>query len=344
MKVFALAVGDRTRASSRLRVWDHLDWMRAQGHTVRADHAMPVGAQKITPAVAWWILSRWPGWVWSMLWADRVMIQECLLLAPVLWLRRLGKRRRVLFDFSDPVDTIGHGLRNRLQRLGFAINTRTADHVLVENGAYVTEFQHRGLTASQFYGPVDAERYSTAAAEVRAGQTDGGPVRIGWTGSPGTLSFITPLFPALDALAQRHAITLMLIGVQSVPYTFQHLRVELVRWTEADEFRRVPTFDLGLFALDESPRSARRGAGKLFVYMASGVPFIATDRGIAHDLMTESGVGFGVATPAEWGPVLERAVLAVDERQRMAVQGQRHALATMSYQGYRQTLMSNLGL
>jgi glycosyltransferase involved in cell wall biosynthesis len=279
-----------------------------------------------------------------MLWADRVLIQECLLLAPVLWLRRLGKPRRLLFDFSDPVDTIGQGLRNRLQRLGFAINTRAADHVMVENGAYVAELQRRGLAASQFYGPVDAERYRAAAVQVRATQPAGGPVRIGWTGSPGTLSFITPLFPALDALAQRQAISLMLIGVQSVPYTFRHLQVELVRWTEADEFQRVPSFDLGLFALDESPRSERRGAGKLFVYMASGVPFIATDRGIAHDLMAESGVGFAVATPADWETVLERAVLAVDERQRMAAQGQRHALATMSYQGYRRALVSDLGL
>lgn len=344
MKVFALAVGDRTRASSRLRVWDHLDWLRAQGHTVRAEHAMPVGAQKITPAVAWWILSRWPGWVWSLLWADRVLIQECLLLAPVLWLKRLGTRRQVLFDFSDPVDTIGQGLRNRLQRLGFGLTTGHADHVMVENKSYLDDLRRRGLAASQFYGPVDAERYGQAAAQVQAGKPAGGPLRIGWTGSPGTLSFITPLFPALDALAQRHAITLMLIGVQSVPYTFRHLQVDLVPWTEAGEFEQVPTFDLGLFALDESPKSARRGAGKLFVYMASGVPFIATDRGIAHDLMAESGLGFGVPTPADWGAVLERAIGDTAGRAHMSTAGRQYAMAHMSYQRYRQVLSADLRL
>lgn len=342
MKIFALAVGDRTRASSRLRVWDHLDWLRAQGHTVRVDHAMPVGAQKITPAVAWWIISRWPGWVWSMLWADRILIQECLLLAPVLWLKRLGKKRQVLFDFSDPVDTIGQGLRNRMQRLGFALTTRAADHVMVENGAYLDDLRHRGLAASQFYGPVDAERYGHAAAQVN--RANGPALRIGWTGSPGTLSFIAPLFPALDALAQQHPISLMLIGVQSVPYEFKHLKVDLVRWTEAGEFDLVPSFDLGLFALDESPKSARRGAGKLFIYMASGVPFIATDRGIAHDLMSEACVGFAVPRPADWPDSLSQAIGAAADRQRMSAQGRQFANARMSYQQYRQTLSCHLGL
>ena len=49
----------------------------------------------------------------------------------------------------------------------------------------------------------------------------------------------------------------------------------------------MPTFDLGLFRLDDSEDSRWRGAGKLFIYMAAGVPFVATDDGISGTLLRE---------------------------------------------------------
>lgn len=337
MKLFVLAVGDRTRASSRLRVWDHVDWLTRQGHQVRACYVMPAGQHKITAAVAWLILRQWPMWVWNLFWADRIVVQESLLLAPVLWLTRLGRRRRFVFDFSDPVDTIGTGFRNKLQRLGFAWTTAAADHVIVENAAYVPELRRRGLAVSNCYGPVDVDRYQAAAVVATDHATDR-RLRIGWTGSPGTLAFITPLFAALDAVGATRPIELMLIGVTSITHEFKNLPVILVPWTEAKEFELVPTFDLGLFALDGSVRSGRRGAGKLFVYMAAGVPFAATKFGIADDVMRESGVGYAVDSPEKWQQVLAQAVADEAGRQRMRASGADHATRQFSYASYRQTL------
>jgi len=341
MKLFLLAVGDRTRASSRLRVWDHINWLTQQGHQVRACYVMPPGVHQLTAAVAWRILRQWPIWVWHLLWADRIVVQEALLLAPALWLKRLGKRRRCVFDFSDPVDTIGAGWRNRLQKLGFAWTTGAADHVIVENSAYVPELRKRGLAVSHYYGPVDVDRYQASAAVLPAAAPDQ-PLRVGWTGSPGTLAFITPLFAALDAAASLRPVELMLIGVTSLEHDFKHLSVTLVPWTEAKEFELVPTFDLGLFALDGSARSGRRGAGKLFVYMAAGVPFVATRFGIADDVMREFGVGYGVDSPDQWQQVLVRAISDDQGRQRMRREGASHANLRLSYGAYRRGLAAVL--
>lgn len=341
MKLFLLAVGDRTRASSRLRIWDHVDWLAQQGHDVRAWYVMPAGVHKVTASVAWRILRLWPVWVWNMLWADRIVVQESLLLAPALWLTRLGRRRRFVFDFSDPVDTIGTGFRNKLQRLGFAWTTAAADHVIVENASYVDELRGRGLTVWHCYGPVDVDRYQAAATALSPRSAEH-RLRIGWTGSPGTLAFITPLFAALDAVGATRPIELMLIGVTSITHEFKNLPVILVPWTEAKEFELVPTFDLGLFALDGSARSGRRGAGKLFVYMAAGVPFAATRFGIADDVMRESGVGYAVDSLEKWQQVLAQAVADETGRQRMRASGADHATRQFSYASYRQTLATVL--
>lgn len=342
MKIFLLTVGDRSRASSRLRVWDHVDWLSSQGHRVIADYVMPPGVQRITWAVALRIITRWPIWIWQFLSADRILIQEVLLLAPVLVLKRLGKSRRLIFDFSDPVDTIGSGLRNRLQRLGFAAMTRGADHVQVENVAYQSDLRKCGLSVSQFYGPVNAARYRKSANNQCKLDRQNDSLRIGWTGSPGTLTFIEPLFPILDDLARTYPIELMLIGVTRIDYRFSNLKVLPVRWTEDDEFKLVPSFDLGLFALGSDEKSKRRGAGKIFVYMASGVPFIASRIGIAIDVIRDSASGFSVPEPDEWRAVLERAFSGTAARREMAAKASHFAQARMSYEAYRAMLQENL--
>ena len=297
---------------------------------------MPPNAQRITADVAWRIVSRWPQWAWNFIHADRVFIQETLLLAPLMWIKRWVKPRHVVFDFSDPIDTIGSGLRNSMQQLGFASMTRSADHVVVENAAYLIALRGLGIKVSQFHGPVDVDRYHESACAQPS--RDKNIVRIGWTGSPGTLSFIAPLFPVLDGLARLHRIELMLIGVNSINYSFKFLSVYTREWSEAEEFQLVPSFDLGLFALDGSERSARRGAGKLFIYMASGVPFVATNLGIAQELLSLTASGYPVDSLADWSVVLEHAINSAEERGRKAITAVKYAQKHMSYSEYRRHL------
>lgn len=342
MKIFILAVGDRCRASSRLRVWDHVEWLRNQGHALTVDYVIPPNAKRITVNIAWRILVRWPNWAWQFLCADRVLIQETLILLPLVCIMRWCKSRFVIFDFSDPVDTIGTGFRNRLQRLGFAVMIRSVNHVVVENSVYLADLRERDIVASQFYGPVDVERYQASVPERL--MRNGAVFRIGWTGSPGTLEFISPLFSIIDNLANQYPIELMLIGVKAVDYSFKHLVVHTRDWTEAEEFQIVPSFDIGIFALDGSERSKRRGAGKLFIYMASGVPFVATNLGIAQDLLRMISVGYPVNDLYSWSDVLIKAILSTEERKSMSIAAVKYARLNMSYSAYRNHLIDVLAL
>lgn len=346
MRLFFLAVGDRSRASSRLRVWDHVDWFRANGHDVYIDYVVPSSEQNLTLRLAIRTILKLPVWLYRFFWADAIYLQETLLLAVTINAKNWFKARKLIFDFSDPIDMIGSGWKNMLRRRAFRIITCSADHIIFENAAYFLDFKDRLNSVSQFYGPVDVSRYATfqQLARLPSGAPSNHRVVVGWTGSPATVNLISFLFPILDRIAQVRDITLILIGLTDSPYNFENLSVVVCPWDEAREFELVPTFDVGLFALDHSEKSKRRGAGKLFIYMAAGVPFIATDRGIASDLMNDSGIGFRVARDADWEACLLQAIDDSASRQSASHVGMRYAYEKLSYQRFRELLCRQLKL
>lgn len=342
MRVFLFAIGARDRASSRLRVWDHLDWLCAQGHAVECDSLTPRMSELTRPGLARRVLARLPRWIAAFFRADAIVLQETLLLWPLVALRNLGKRRRLVFDFSDPVDRIhtGRGLLARLRAFAFDRMVRGADVVVVENRRYERQLAGKARRIVHQYGPVDAARYGEGRDRVRSAPRGAGEsrLRIGWTGSPGTYGFIAPLVPIIDRIAAKVPIEMTLIGVKTIPETVAHVKLTLIDWTEGGEFDQIPAFDLALFRLEPTEDARWRGAGKLFIYMASGVPFLATDSGIAHDAMQESRVGFAVADDAHWEQSLRTAIADGEERKRMSQASIAFAGAELSYERYRALL------
>jgi glycosyltransferase involved in cell wall biosynthesis len=339
VRLFLFAIGATDRASSRLRVWDHVDWLRGQGDAVSADSEAPPGAKAVTISYLARLSIRYPVWIARFLKADAIVIQESLALWPLLLVKNLGKRRRVLFDFSDPIDRIGRGFRRRVRRRLIGLVMRRADAVMVENKLYLERVSRLAPRALHFYGPVDSVRY--AAARKRSPQRDGA-LRMGWTGSPGTFPLIAPLLPAIDSLAREQPIELFLIGAGRIKHELAHARLTVAEWREDSEFELVSTFDLGLFRLDGSEDSRWRGAGKLFIYMAAGVPFVASDHGIAATLMRESGIGFAVPDDNRWLDVLRSAAADAHVRRDFAERSVRFARDNLSYELYRSELARQL--
>jgi glycosyltransferase involved in cell wall biosynthesis len=298
------------------------------------------GADKSRLQLLLRLFSRWPIWAVRFLLADKAIVQETLVLWPVVWIRRTVLRRMTIFDFSDPVDQHDSGSCQLLRKIGFEVMTRYSNFVIVENRSYLPELKSKGVDAFSFWGPVDATRY--AAARERRLRRNDDVFRIGWTGSPGTLGFIEGLFPVIDELASERSVELVLIGVKSINYSFRHASVTLKNWDAEAEFEDVATFDLGLFVLERTELGSRRGAGKLFIYLAAGVPFIATDWGIASQVMTETGLGFAVGNSEEWLPKLRHAISNTAERVRFEQEGKAFGERSLSYERFRERLLTFL--
>lgn len=337
-QVFFLAIGARDRASSRLRVWDHVDWLRDQGFDVTAESVLLPAREHTRWRALARLVRRLPGWLAAFARADAVFVQETLILAPFLWLRP-SKKQRLVFDFSDPVDRAGTGLRGAVRRWAFARMVAGADAVVVENRGYMAKLAGKARRIEHQYGPVDARRYAPSQDHSAGG--DDRPLTVGWTGSPGTFGFIEPIFPALAGLHRTRPIELVLIGapaqVPECPFP-----VSCITWDVDTEFAQLPTFDIGLFRLPPGPDGLWRGAGKLFIYIASGVHFVASDAGIAKDVMAETGFGSAVADDGWDTPLAEAYDSVRAQAGRKPPAYRDYAAAHLSYEAYRARLVSVL--
>jgi hypothetical protein len=330
--MFMLAIGDRCRASSRLRVWDHVNELRGSCITLQVDSVVPMALAHRKFALAVRLLVRLPLWIFWLLQARRVYIQETLILWPLVALLAKPMKKIVIFDFSDPIDTLDSGLIGYFRLKGFNAMVRYATHVIVENRVYQKDLPRNDIY--QFYGPVDALRYTKEFNKKPVG-SDQSSLRIGWTGSPGTLKFIVPLFNSLDQLANELNLELFLIGISNHGYKFKNLPVTCIAWNEDQEFSEIPKFDLGLHALDDTPESLKRGAGKLFIYMAAGVPFITDAYGIGSDVAYDSGIGTLVRKKSDWLTSLRSVLTDSEIRAQHSYKGIEYANSNMSYQSFR---------
>ncbi len=342
IKTFCLVIGPRQRASSRLRFHDHEQWLLDNGYDVSSDYVASMDRGFFGIKAKLRVVLRYPLWVLEFSRANIVFMQESMILWPVIWLARcFGLNKKIIFDFSDPVDYTPSKWMRGYRKWMFKGMLERADIVVCENPLYRDLYRDVKPNIRAFYGPVNQLGYQESE-KVESHENDA--IRIGWTGSPGTLALIEPLFPLIDELGKDFNILLTLVGVDNVAFEFTNVKLECHPWSEPLEYSMVPSFDLGLFALDESEKSERRGAGKLFIYMAAAVPFIATRKGIASCVMDESSVGFAVDTPDKWLEVLRLALQDAKTRDKYSEEGEVFAFNNFTYQRYRSELGSFFAL
>ncbi len=374
--ILMVSVGGPRRASSRLRVHAWKPRLQALGHQVAvvALHPDPGDGPAVSPMEAV-LRSRvprlaagmterrfWTGIVAAAQMADAVFLQETV---PPRWATdALGKATgRIVFDFSDPIHTAtgpGHNARHRLmQRM--ITNPRlvhmlgAADAVVLENDRIRPFAEQGGARVEVMRGPIDTDFYTPERDDRLAGGDlqgrasasagDGGdrlPI-VGWTGSNVTLRFLEPLVPMLQRIHRERPFRLHTVGLTEAP-EFDGLDVVNTPWEMEAEARAVAGFDVALAWLPDTPWTRLRGGAKLLVYMAAGVPVVASPGGIGDQVVSHGREGFLAATDAEWATRLTTLLEDPAMRSRMARDARETAVEQHSYQAYLPLLCELLGL
>jgi glycosyltransferase involved in cell wall biosynthesis len=277
-------------------------------------------------------------------WADVVVIQESLLSMGLLrLLKKLNKK--VIFDFSDPVHLLhldtGRSLFKRslfyvTDRRRFYKTLKIASHIVVENESLAV-LKSSKSDAVVMRGPIDCHHFSPVAKNNKE------TVTIGWTGSPSTYSFIEPLLAKIDNLGSKMKLEVVLVGSGKTNVELQNVKVRCVDWSLENERVTIPTFDIGLFNLADTEWDKARGGGKLFVYMACGVPFISPDLGIGRQVYDESGAGVLVENYDNWINTLEQLVTDKDELANLSETARKFALDNYSHESNIETWAKILG-
>ena len=257
---------------------------------------------------------------------DLVLIQrETAPIGPPLVERAL-KRARIpyVFDFDDAIFLRAIHPANRawgwLRRTNVAETTRGASHVIAGN-EYLAEWARRlNERVTVLPTPVDTDRHRPP---VR--RDERGPLVIGWVGSSTTAPHLRMLDEPLHRLAARHDFVVRVIGGD---YDHPTAKVERIPYSLADEPAQVQRFHIGVLPEADDEYTRGKGAFKGMLYMAAGVPVVASPVGVNLEVIGDGGLC--VAGDDEWTAALERLLANADERRRLGAAGRRRIVERYS--------------
>jgi glycosyltransferase involved in cell wall biosynthesis len=339
MKVLLLTRYSRSGASSRLRYYQYLPFLNAQGVDVdvyplfgekylkRLNAGQPQNPASILSAYLHRIYRLISCRAYDLLWIE----YEALPWLPDWVERILG--RCVIPYIVDYDDAIFHRYDQHSSQwvrslLGHKIDAvmRNARLVIAGN-AYLYEkaVQSGAKWVEWLPTVVNSTRY-------RLKSSGNNPVfTIGWIGSPTTVAYLEPVYAALVRLNQRSGIRLVLVGghPKDISGAFP---VECRSWSEETEVEQILDFDVGIMPIPDDPWAYGKCGYKLIQYMACGLPVVASRVGANIRIVKEGVNGYLASTDNHW----EQALRALQEnpelRQAMGSQGRRDVEAHYSLQ------------
>jgi glycosyltransferase involved in cell wall biosynthesis len=103
--------------------------------------------------------------------------------------------------------------------------------------------------------------------------------------------------------------------------------VNVVRktWTLATEVEDLQSLDIGIVPLPDEPFAREKGGYKLLLYMAVGIPCVASPVGVKKRIVKDGVNGFLALSDDEWVDRLSQLVVSADLRRRMGAEGRKTA-------------------
>ena len=142
---------------------------------------------------------------------------------------------------------------------------------------------------------------------------------IGWLGSETTAPYLHLVDQALARLSQDADVIVRVVGGT--------YRNPAVRRLEQREFALdreqsdLEGFDIGILPEPDDDWTRGKGGYKALLYMAAGIPVVASRVGVNTDIVSDAETGFCVSTTEEWIAALRRLVADPGLRERMGAAG-----------------------
>lgn len=166
--------------------------------------------------------------------------------------------------------------------------------------------------------PVDTEARKPRALR-RAG-----PIVIGWIGSETTAPYLHLVDEVLARLASEHDIVVRIVGGG---YTNAGIpRLEVRDFALEREQEELDGFDIGILPEPDDPWTRGKGGYKALLYMAAGIPVVASRVGVNPDIVADGETGYCVSTMDEWLTALRRLLEDAPLRDRLGTAGRARVL------------------
>ncbi|MEJ2611508.1 MAG: glycosyltransferase family 4 protein [Candidatus Thiodiazotropha sp.] len=149
--------------------------------------------------------------------------------------------------------------------------------------------------------------------------TDDSCFTVGWIGSPTTAPYLELLRSPLQKLAISFPLRLLTIGgaIDAIP----GVQMTSLPWSEADETEQLQQFDVGVMPLHDDLWERGKCGYKLIQYMACGLPVVASPVGVNTQLVEHGVTGFHANTDEAWIAALTQLSNDLQLRSEMGLKG-----------------------
>jgi glycosyltransferase involved in cell wall biosynthesis len=227
----------------------------------------------------------------------------------------------IVYDFDDAIylpSTSGGGnplmqLLRRPEKVGRLIELSAAVIAGIETlRDYAARINDR---ISIIPTPVDTDHF-----RPKPKPEDGGPIVIGWIGSPTTAPYLKMVEPALEELFRRYPrLELRIVGGSHRPPGLD--RVSLRRWSLQTELRDLQHFDIGIMPMPDTEWTRGKCGFKTLQYMSVGLPSVSSPVGVTTEIVQDDLNGYLATGTEEWVEKLSRLVEDAALRRRIGQAG-----------------------
>jgi len=301
IKVAFLTRYDRSRASSRVRVYDYLPHLQRMGFECQV---LPFPQRLTLATKSHYLLKA----LWLARWADVVVLQKLVLReAFIKAIKKINSR--IIFDFDDALWAVPDSLRQDLfAKVRYQIQEQRLRYIFTHACCVIAGSNYLASRAIKFASrveiipsSVDLEHYPLK------NECNESSVVLGWIGSPENLIDFDSILPALQRFArQTDGVRIKIVSAR--PPRWESLPLEFERWELGHDAYFLHSFDIGLMPLNDTERSRGRCAFKAVQYMAVGLPVVASPVGAATEVVVHGETGFLAASTEEWIDCLSRLV------------------------------------
>lgn len=301
-KVLLLTTGNIDHASSRIRAINHFKKLSGYFQTTWIPRVGIAAKPTLIDRVKFAILK----FLYAIKqWLHIVFIKYDIVFIQVMflpeWCLKLFKRRRTLicWDFDDAIYTYSIPK--------FELMLRYTDKVVVAS-PYLKNYVAKYKTNCKvIFSPVDTEVVKPAE------KTDG--FIVGWIGSEWTAHYLDNITQPLQRFAAKYSLKLIVIGSER---KIEGVNTETIEWSTKNELSALNKMHVGIMPLNANDEVAEmKGGYKLYLYMAAGLPVIASPFGINKHIINHGVNGFLAETVEDWINTLQK--LSTDENLRKTI-------------------------